>query len=127
MGLTVSRVKTQVYVAQCPLLAGLAGALNAARLSRRDHHPGSVWVLTLPRPLSSAAHCSSGAGSVIGTLSGVPLLGVIQNVINQIGSQLLVPVGGERCAPRCRGPHPDSAEPYPEAAMTIPTPEPRGW
>ena len=41
-----------------------------------------------------------GAGSVSGTLCGVLLLGVIQNLINQIGNaQLLVPVRGQRRVP----------------------------
>lgn len=86
MGLTVTRVKTQVYVASA-LLAGLAGALNAARLS------SGVTILGVGLELDAIAAVViggtllvGGAGSVIGTLSGVLLLGVIQNVINQIGS-----------------------------------------
>ena len=86
MGLTVTRVKTQVYVASA-LLAGLAGALNAARLS------SGVTILGVGLELDAIAAVViggtllvGGAGSVIGTLSGVLLLGVIQNVINQIGT-----------------------------------------
>ena len=38
-------------------------------------------------------------GTVSGTLCGVLLLGVIQNVINQIGTLDSLPVGGQRRLP----------------------------
>ena len=40
---------------------------------------------------------TGGSGSMMGTLAGVLLLNVINNVINQVGhAQLVLPAGGER-------------------------------
>lgn len=86
MGLRVTRVKTSVYV-MSGLLAGLAGALNAAWLA------SGVTILGVGMELDVIAAVViggtllvGGAGSVFGTLAGVLLLGVIQNLINQVGS-----------------------------------------
>ncbi len=86
MGLPVTRVKVWVYVLS-GLLAGLAGALNAARLS------SGVTILGVGLELDAIAAVilggtllSGGAGSLLGTLTGVLLLGVIQNLINQVGT-----------------------------------------
>jgi ribose transport system permease protein len=69
------------------LLAGLAGALNAARLS------SGVTIIGVGMELDAIAAVViggtllvGGVGTLSGTLCGVLLLGVIQNVINQIGS-----------------------------------------
>ncbi|NEA53985.1 ABC transporter permease [Streptomyces sp. SID13666] len=86
MGLPVARTKVLVYVLS-GLLAGLAGALNAARLS------SGVTIIGVGMELDAIAAVViggtllvGGAGSVSGTLWGVLLLAVIQNLINQIGS-----------------------------------------
>ncbi|GHJ47685.1 sugar ABC transporter permease [Catellatospora sp. TT07R-123] len=86
MGLPVARIKLITYTASA-LLAGFAGALNAARLS------SGVTILGVGMELDAIAAVViggtllvGGAGSVSGTLCGVLLLGVIQNVINQIGT-----------------------------------------
>jgi ribose/xylose/arabinose/galactoside ABC-type transport system permease subunit len=86
MGLRVNRVKTTVYV-MSGLLAGLAGALNAAWLA------SGVTILGVGMELDVIAAVViggtllvGGAGSLYGTLAGVLLLGVIQNLINQVGS-----------------------------------------
>jgi galactofuranose transport system permease protein len=86
MGLPVDRVRIMVYVLS-GLLAGFAGALNAARLS------SGVTILGVGMELDAIAAVViggtllvGGAGTVSGTLCGVLLLGTIQNVINQIGS-----------------------------------------
>ncbi|MBM0256397.1 ABC transporter permease [Micromonospora sp. 4G55] len=86
MGLPVARVKTLTYVLSA-LLAGFAGILNAARLG------SGVTILGVGMELDAIAAVViggtlliGGAGSVSGTLCGVLLLGVIQNVINQIGN-----------------------------------------
>jgi len=86
MGLRVARVKTIVYV-MSGLLAGLAGALNAAWLA------SGVTILGVGMELDVIAAVViggtllvGGAGSLFGTLAGVLLLGVIQNLINQVGS-----------------------------------------
>ncbi len=86
MGLPVARVKIAVYTLS-GLLAGLAGALNAARLN------SGVTILGIGMELDAIAAVviggtllAGGAGTVTGTVCGVLLLGVIQNVINQIGT-----------------------------------------
>jgi ribose/xylose/arabinose/galactoside ABC-type transport system permease subunit len=86
MGLPVARVKTLSYLVS-GVLAGLAGALNAARLG------SGVTILGVGLELDAIAAVViggtlliGGAGTVSGTLCGVLLLGVIQNVINQIGN-----------------------------------------
>jgi galactofuranose transport system permease protein len=86
MGLPVARVKILTYL-MSSLLAGFAGTLNAARLG------SGVTILGVGMELDAIAAVViggtlliGGAGSIGGTLCGVLLLGVIQNVINQIGS-----------------------------------------
>ena len=86
MGLPVARIKVLAYT-MSGLLAGLAGTLSAARLS------SGVTILGVGMELDAIAAVViggtllvGGAGSVSGTLCGVLLLGVIQNVINQIGN-----------------------------------------
>jgi ribose/xylose/arabinose/galactoside ABC-type transport system permease subunit len=86
MGVPVARVRVTVYLLS-GLLAGLAGALNAARLS------SGVTIVGVGMELDAIAAVViggtllvGGAGTVSGTLSGVLLLGAILNVINQIGT-----------------------------------------
>ncbi|MFG1705707.1 ABC transporter permease [Nonomuraea sp. M3C6] len=86
MGVPVSRTKVYVYV-MSGLLAGLAGALNAARLS------SGVTILGIGLELDAIAAVviggtllTGGAGGITGTVAGVLLLGVIQSLINQVGS-----------------------------------------
>jgi ribose transport system permease protein len=86
MGVPVARTKILVYV-MSGLLAGLAGALNAARLS------SGVTILGIGLELDAIAAVviggtllTGGAGGITGTVAGVLLLGVIQSLINQVGS-----------------------------------------
>ncbi|MFE2541628.1 ABC transporter permease [Actinacidiphila glaucinigra] len=86
MGLPVARTRVLVYTIS-GLLAGFAGALNAARLS------SGVTIIGVGMELDAIAAVviggtllAGGAGSVSGTLWGVLVLAVIQNLINQIGS-----------------------------------------
>ncbi|SEG97419.1 ribose transport system permease protein [Nonomuraea solani] len=86
MGVPVARTKVYVYV-MSGLLAGLAGALNAARLS------SGVTILGIGLELDAIAAVviggtllTGGAGGVTGSVAGVLLLGVIQSLINQVGS-----------------------------------------
>ncbi|MEU4163609.1 ABC transporter permease [Actinoplanes sp. NPDC026670] len=85
MGVSVRRTKILVYVLS-GLLAGLAGAVNAAKLG------SGVTVLGAGMELDAIAAVviggtllTGGAGSIAGTVAGVLLLGVIQNMINQVG------------------------------------------
>ncbi|MET7641007.1 ABC transporter permease [Streptomyces sp. NPDC005438] len=86
MGVPVARTKIAVFTLS-GLLAGLAGVLNAAYLA------SGVTILGLGMELDAIAAVviggtllSGGMGFVSGSLVGVLLLKVIQNVINQIGS-----------------------------------------
>ena len=86
MGLPVARRTTLLYLAS-GLLAGLAGALAAA------YSGSGVTIVGVGLELDAIAAVviggtllTGGAGTVGGTLCGVLLLRVIQNVINQIGT-----------------------------------------
>ena len=86
MGIAVRRTKVWVYV-MSGLLAGLAGAINAAKLG------SGVTVLGIGLELDAIAAVviggtllTGGAGTITGTIAGVLLLGVIQNMINQVGN-----------------------------------------
>ncbi|MFD9127093.1 ABC transporter permease [Kitasatospora sp. NPDC059571] len=86
MGLPVARAKVTVYLLS-GLLAGLAGAINAARLSSGVTIVGVGMELdAISAVVIGGTLLVGGAGSVSGTLWGVLLLAVIQNLINQIGS-----------------------------------------
>ncbi|MET9627190.1 ABC transporter permease [Lentzea sp. NPDC006480] len=86
LGVPVARTKIGVYT-MSGTLAGLAGALTAAYLQ------SGVTVIGVGTELDAIAVVviggtllSGGMGTVLGTVIGVGLIKVIQNVINQIGT-----------------------------------------
>jgi ribose transport system permease protein len=86
MGVPVARIRVLTYLLS-GLLAGFAGVLNAARLG------SGVTILGVGLELDAIAAVViggtllvGGAGGISGTVCGVLLLGVIQNIINQIGT-----------------------------------------
>jgi ribose/xylose/arabinose/galactoside ABC-type transport system permease subunit len=86
MGVRIHGTQIRVYVLS-GLLAGLAGSINAARLG------SGVTVLGTGMELDAIAAVviggtllTGGAGTIGGTIAGVLLLQVIQNLINQIGT-----------------------------------------
>ena len=86
MGLPVARIKILVYVASA-MLAGFAGVLVAARSSSGLPTLGAGLELeAIAAVVIGGTLLSGGAGSLTGTLAGVLLLGVIQNLINQVGT-----------------------------------------
>ncbi|MEU0335391.1 ABC transporter permease [Streptomyces sp. NPDC006193] len=86
MGAPVARTKILVY-ALSGLLAGLAGALNAAWLaSGVTILGGGMELEAISAVVIGGTLLTGGLGHVSGSLVGVLLLKVIQNVINQIGS-----------------------------------------
>ncbi|MBI5160614.1 MAG: ABC transporter permease [Micrococcales bacterium] len=86
MGLRVGRVKFSVYVLS-GAMAALAGALSAAYASSGVPTVGVGLELTaISAVVIGGTLLSGGKGSLIGTLAGVLLLTVIQNVINQVGN-----------------------------------------
>jgi galactofuranose transport system permease protein len=86
MGLPVMRIKVLVYTVSA-LLAALAGVLVAARSSSGLPTLGAGLELeAIAAVVIGGTLLSGGAGSLTGTLAGVLLLGVIQNLINQLGT-----------------------------------------
>ncbi|THG29138.1 ABC transporter permease [Glaciibacter flavus] len=86
MGLPVARVTFTVYVIS-GLCAGLAGTLNAAYSSSGVPTVGvGLELSAISAVVIGGTLLSGGRGNLIGTLAGVLLLTVIQNLINQVGS-----------------------------------------
>nr|WP_236073320.1 ABC transporter permease [Streptomyces tardus] len=86
MGAPVVRTKITVYVLS-GLLAGLAGALNAGWLTSGITILGQGMELeAISAVVIGGTLLTGGLGFVSGSLVGVLLLKVIQNIINQIGS-----------------------------------------
>src|ERR687893_1453846 len=86
MGLPVDRTKIIAY-AKSGALAGLAGALLAARLSAGDPNAGLVWELdAISAVVVGGTLLTGGAGTMSGSLAGVLLLSILQNLINQVGT-----------------------------------------
>lgn len=86
MGINVGRVKISVYVIS-GALAGLAGALLAARLASGNATLGAGYELTsIASAVIGGILLTGGVGTMFGALCGVLLVGTIQNIINQIGT-----------------------------------------
>jgi ribose/xylose/arabinose/galactoside ABC-type transport system permease subunit len=86
MGVAVRRTQVSVYV-MSGLLAGLAGAINAARLgSGITVIGGGLELDAIAAVVIGGTLLTGGAGTIAGTIAGVLLLGVIQNMINQVGT-----------------------------------------
>ena len=86
MGLPVDRTKIIAYTTS-GALAGLAGALLAARISAGDPNGGLAWELdAISAVVVGGTLLTGGAGSMSGSLAGVLLLSVLQNLINQLGT-----------------------------------------
>jgi ribose/xylose/arabinose/galactoside ABC-type transport system permease subunit len=86
MGIAVRRTKVWAYV-MSGLLAGLAGAINAAKLgSGVTVLGGGMELDAIAAVVIGGTLLTGGAGTVAGTVAGVLLLGVIQNLINQVGN-----------------------------------------
>jgi galactofuranose transport system permease protein len=86
MGLPVTRVRVLVYVVNA-LLAGVAGVLVAAQTQSGLPTIGEGRELeAIAAVVIGGTLLTGGAGTLGGTLAGVLLLKVIQNLINQIGT-----------------------------------------
>jgi galactofuranose transport system permease protein len=86
MGLPVARVRLLVYVISS-VLTGVAGVLVAAQTQSGLPTIGEGRELeAIAAVVIGGTLLSGGAGSLIGTLAGVLLLKVIQNLINQVGT-----------------------------------------
>ena len=86
MGLPVARVRVLVYVLSA-LLTGIAGVLVAAQTQSGLPTIGEGRELeAIAAVVIGGTLLTGGAGSLGGTLAGVLLLKVIQNLINQVGT-----------------------------------------
>ncbi len=86
MGIPVDRVKIIAYTTS-GALSGLAGALLAARLSAGQPVVGTAWELdAIAAVVVGGTLLTGGAGTMGGSLVGVLILGVLQNLINQVGT-----------------------------------------
>ena len=123
MGLPVARVRVLVYVLSA-LLTGVAGVLVAAQTSSGLPTIGEGRELeAIAAVVIGGTLLTGGAGSLGGTLAGVLLLKVIQNLINQVGTLTVVlPAGGQRHVPDRRGADPVPSQP----AGGCGEPRPRG-
>lgn len=82
MGLKVDAVKVGVY-ALSGLLAGLAGVILAAQFGAGQPVEGVGWELTaIAGVVVGGTLLSGGRGSLLGTVVGVTLLGLIFNILN---------------------------------------------
>ena len=85
MGLNTSRITILVYVIS-GLLSGLAGVILASRLGAGQPVAGVIWELdAIASVVIGGTLLTGGKGSVISTLYGVLLLGVIFNIFNLEG------------------------------------------
>jgi ribose/xylose/arabinose/galactoside ABC-type transport system permease subunit len=86
MGVAVDRTKIIAYTVS-GALSGLAGALLAARLSAGQPVVGAAWELdAIAAVVVGGTLLTGGYGTMSGSLIGVLLLGVLQNLINQVGT-----------------------------------------
>ncbi len=86
LGIRVARVKIMTYCLS-GALAGLAGALLAAHLSSGLSAAGNGYELqSIAAAVIGGVLLTGGVGTMMGALAGVLLLGIINNVINQIGT-----------------------------------------
>jgi ribose transport system permease protein len=86
MGLPIARVKLVCYLGTA-VLATLAGMLVAARSSSGLSSIAQGWELqAIAAVVIGGTLLTGGKGSMVGTMAGVLLLSVIQNLINQVGT-----------------------------------------
>jgi ribose/xylose/arabinose/galactoside ABC-type transport system permease subunit len=86
MGLPIARVKIACYMGPA-VLATLAGMMIAARSGSGLSSIAQGWELqAIAAVVIGGTLLTGGKGSIVGTLAGVLLLGVIQNLLNQVGT-----------------------------------------
>ncbi len=82
MGVNVKRLKVLIYTLS-GLLSGLAGLLFAARINSGEPTAGLSYELTaITATILGGTNLFGGRGSVLGTLIGALIMGVLQNGLN---------------------------------------------
>ncbi|HEY0636572.1 MAG TPA: ABC transporter permease [Pseudonocardiaceae bacterium] len=80
-GVPVTRVKVIVY-GICGLLAALAGIIHAGQLNQGSPNDGAGYELdAIAAVVVGGTALSGGRGSVVGTVAGALLLGVLNNIL----------------------------------------------
>ena len=86
MGIPVERTKIIAYTTS-GALSGFAGALLAASLAAGQPVAGAGWELdAISAVVVGGTLLTGGAGTLSGSFAGVLLLGILLNVINQLGT-----------------------------------------
>jgi ribose transport system permease protein len=86
MGIPVDRTKVIAYTVS-GALSGLAGVLLAASLAAGQPVAGAGWELdAISAVVVGGTLLTGGAGTLSGSFAGVLLLGILQNLINQLGT-----------------------------------------
>ena len=86
MGIPVERTKVIAYTTS-GALSGFAGALLAASLAAGQPVAGAGWELdAISAVVVGGTLLTGGAGTLSGSFAGVLLLGILQNLINQLGT-----------------------------------------
>ncbi|MGB9184212.1 MAG: ABC transporter permease [Solirubrobacteraceae bacterium] len=138
-GVNVVRVKIAVY-ALSGLLAGLAGVIDAAYSASADPQAGVSYELTaIAAVVIGGASLAGGKGTVIGTLAGVLLLALLDNVLglNSVSDNIQLIITGvvvivavvlqrpgffAALVSRLRGRSPPGPSTQPDEPMNTPTP-----
>jgi len=85
VGVKINEVKVLVYTL-CGLLSGLGGVLMTMRLASSDVRIGENWVMpSITAAILGGTSMSGGAGSIIGTVVGGLMMGVISSSITLTG------------------------------------------
>ena len=85
-GINVERVKTMVYVLS-GLMVGVAAIINIARIGSMDYaNAGSGYEMdAIAAVVVGGTSMSGGRGSIIGTVLGMLIIAVMNNLLNLIG------------------------------------------
>jgi galactofuranose transport system permease protein len=86
MGIPVERTKTIAYTVS-GALSGFAGVLLAASIASGQPTAGAAWELdAISAVVVGGTLLTGGAGTLSGSFAGVLLLGILVNLINQLGT-----------------------------------------
>jgi ribose transport system permease protein len=84
-GIPVARVETLVYVI-CSLLTGVAGMIHASQLYSAEPASGVMFELhAIAAAVVGGASFTGGRGTMIGTLLGAVIIGILDKGLNQAG------------------------------------------
>ena len=85
-GINVRRVKLLVY-GQCGMLSGLAAVLLTARLNSAQPIAGVMYELdAIAATVIGGTSLLGGEGTILGTLIGALIIGVLRNGLNLLGT-----------------------------------------